>query len=126
MLGTFFYLIGFALPLLLIGFIASLISKATWVNNNFPQLSSELSKELNWEITKEETLFGITIGPDNSNHILLGKHKKKLSVKYFYNFKNSFWYDIVEWKYEQGQPIDGIIRSIKTNIEETEAQLKAK
>lgn len=123
MLGTFFYLLGFALPLLLIGFLASLISKAKWVDDNFPELSNKLSKALNWEITKKEALFGITIGPENSNHILLGKHKTKLSVKYFYNYKKTFLYDIVKWEYDKGQLIDDIILSIKTNIENTESQL---
>jgi hypothetical protein len=121
MLGTFFYLLGFALPILLIGFIASLISKAKWVDKKFPQLSNKLSKALNMEITKKEALFGVTIGPENSNHIMLGKHKTRLSVKYFYNFKKSFSYDIVKWEYEKEQPIDDIILSIKTNIENTES-----
>ena len=123
MLGTFFYLLGFVLPLLLIGFLASLISKAKWVDNNFPQLSNKLSKALNLEITKKEALFGVTIGPENSNHILLGKHKTKLSVKYFYNYKKTFLYDIVKWEYEKEQLIDDIILSIKTNIENTESLL---
>ena len=83
MLGTFFYFLGFAIPLLFIFIIASLISKAKWVDKNFPQLSYKLSKALNMEITKKEALFGVTIGPENSNHILLGKHKNKLSVIYF-------------------------------------------
>lgn len=121
MLGTIFYLLGFALPLLLIAYIASLISKAKWVDNNFPQLSNKLSKALNLEITKKETLFGVTIGPENSNHIMLGKHKTKLSVKYFYNFKKSFIYDIVRWEYDKELPIDDIILSIMTNIEKTES-----
>lgn len=56
MLGTFFYLLGFVLPLLLIGFLASLISKAKWVDNNFPQLSNKLSKALNLEITKKRSI----------------------------------------------------------------------
>lgn len=120
MLGTFFYFLGFVIPLILIGFIASLISKTKWVDNNFPQLSNKLSKALNWEITKKEALFGITIGPENSNHILLGKHKSKLSVKYFHNYKKSYLYDIVKWEYEKEQTIDDIILSIKTNIENAE------
>lgn len=123
MLGTFFYFIGFALPFILIGFIASRISRAKWVDNNFPQLSIKLSKALNLDITKNEALFGITIGPENSNHILLGKHKTKLSVKYFYNYKKTFLYDIVKWEYEKEQSIDEIINSIKTNIEKTESLL---
>ena len=120
MLGTFFYFLGFVIPLILIGFIASLISKTKWVDHNFPQLSNKLSKALNWEITKKEALFGITIGPENSNHILLGKHKSKLSVKYFHNYKKSYLYDIVKWEYEKEQTIDDIILSIKTNIENAE------
>ena len=123
MLGAFFSFLGFAIPFLLIGFIASLISKAKWVENNFPQLSNKLGKALNLEITNNETLFGITIGPENSNHILLGKHKNKLSVKYFYNYKKSYLYDIVKWEYDKDQPIDDIILSIKTNIENTEPLL---
>ena len=123
MLGAFFYLLGFALPFLLIGFIASLISKSKWIDNSFPQLSNKLSKALNLEITKKEALFGITIGPEKSNHILLGKHKTKLSVKYFYNYKSSFSYDIVKWEYGKEQPIDDIILSVKSNIENTESPL---
>ena len=121
MLGTFFYFLGFALPFILIGFIASSISKSKWVNKNFPQLSDKLSNALNLDITKREALFGITIGPENSNHILLGKHKTKLSVNYFYNYKKTYMYDIVKWEYEKEQPIDDIILSIKANIENTES-----
>lgn len=123
MFGTLFYLLGFALPFLLIGFIASSISKTKWIDKNFPQLSNKLSKALNWEITKKEALFGVTIGPENSNHILLGKHKTKLLVKYFYNFKKSFLYDIEKWEYEKELPIDDIILSIKTNIEKTNTRV---
>ena len=117
MLGTFFYFLGFAIPLILIGFIASSTSKSKWIDNNFPQLSDKLSKALNLEITKREAMFGVTIRPENSNHIMLGKHKSKLSVKYFYNYKKSYMYDIVKWEYEKEQPIDDIILSIKTNID---------
>lgn len=120
MIGAFFYLLGFILPMLLIAFLASLISKSKWVENNFPQLSDKLSKALNLDITKREALFGVTIGPENSNHILLGKHNKKLSVKYFYNYKNAFSYKIVKWEYEQKQPIESIVLSIRKNIESTE------
>ena len=117
MLGTLFYFIGFAIPFIIIGFIASSISKSKWVDKTFPQLSDKLSKVLNWEITKREALFGITIGPEISNHIMLGKHKSKLSVKYFYNYKKSYSYDIVKWEYDKEQPIEDIILSIKSNIE---------
>ena len=126
MLGTFFYLLGYTLPLLLIGLIASLISRANWIDKNFPQLPNKLSKSLNWEITKKEALFGVTIGPENSNHILLGKHKTKLSVKYFYNFKKSYLYDIVKWEYEKELPIDDIILSIKTNIEKIDTRVSSR
>lgn len=121
MLGTFFYLLGFALPLLLIG--GSLISKAKWVDSNFPQLANKLSKVLNLEITKKESLFGISIGPENSNHIFFGKHKTKLSVKYFCNYKSLFSYDIVKWEYGKEQSIDDIICSIMINIDNTESLL---
>ena len=123
MLGTFFYFLGFALPLLLIGYIASLISKAKWIDKNFPLLPSKLSEALNMEITKKDALLGVTIGPENSNHILLGKHNTKLSVKYLYNYKKSWSYDIVQWEYEKEQPIDDIIRSIITNIENTDSMI---
>lgn len=123
MLGTFFYLLGFFLPLLLIGLILSSTSKVKWVEKNFPELPNKLSKALNLEITKKEALFGVTIGPENSNHIILGKHKTKLSVKYFYNYKKKFSYDIVKWEYEAKQSIEDIILSIMTNIENTEPLL---
>ena len=124
MLGTFFYLLGFVLPLLIIGSIGPLISKAKWVDSNFPQLANKLSKVLNLEITKKESLFGISIGQENSNHFFGGgKHKTKISVKYFYNYKSSFSYDIVKWEYGKEQSIDDIICSIMINIDNTESLL---
>lgn len=83
MLGTFFYFLGFAIPLILIGFIASSTSKSKWVDCNFPQISNKLCKALNLEITKKEALFGITIGPENSNHILLGKQSLVYKLIYW-------------------------------------------
>ncbi len=123
MLSTIFLFLGYAIPVLIIFYIASLISKSKWVNKNFPQLSNKLSKELNLKITEERALDGIQIGPDNSNHIILGKHKTKLSVKYVYNFRKKIFYDIVSWEYERGTSIDEIILSVKTNIENTEPLL---
>ena len=77
MLGTFFYLLGFVLPLLIIGSISPLISKAKWVDSNFPQLANKLSKVLNLKKKKKESLFGISIGQENSNHFFGGGSTKQ-------------------------------------------------
>lgn len=120
MLGAVFTFLGFILFGGIIGFIGSLFpSKSKWVEKKFPNLANKLCNELNLEKTNEEALIGITIGPETSNHIILGKNKEYLSVKYLYNVKK-FSHDILEWKYDQAQSIDDIIFSIKTNIENVE------
>lgn len=120
MLGTLFYILGLALFWGVVSLLVSLIpSKSKWVEKNFPKLAERLSEELNLEITNKEVLIGITIGPEKKNHIILGKYKNKLSVKYLYNVK-ILSRDIIEWEYEQEQPMDEIILSIKKNIDDTQ------
>lgn len=119
MLGALFSFLGFILFWGVIGFIGSLLpSKSRWVEKNFPNLVDQLCNELNLKRTNEEALIGITIGPENSNHIILGKTKEKLLVKYIYNVKR-FSNDIRGWEYDQTQSIDDIVLSIKKNIEDT-------
>ena len=120
MLGSIISFLTVMFIWFLIGLVSNAISRANWVEREFPGLADKLSKELNLEISNTEALSGITIGPEKKNHILLGKSGKKLSVKYFYNYKR-FLNDITQWKYDKEQPIDDIIISIKMNIEKTES-----